>query len=225
MGINEEVFTLPKTPSAFDTFQTTFVTFVAAKWQDVGIPSEDVTKLQTFQQQWTPVHALCANSNTTSVANRAAQKDLMTDYGAEVKDVVRKYIIGNAAVSAEVKSSLNINPRNLARKRKQAPTTCPELHIDASQPGVHIINFRDAGTQGRFAKGKGIAYCDIVYQIDGTAPTLPDDLKLHFTASRKGERIAFATDQKGKEVYYFGRWINDKGQAGGWSDIVSQTIH
>ena len=65
--------------------------------------------------------------------------------------------------------------------------------------------------------------CQVWLKV-GTPAVDPDELKFAGTATASPFEIKFKGEDAGKNVYYWLRWENTRGETGPWSDAVMATV-
>jgi hypothetical protein len=101
------------------------------------------------------------------------------------------------------------------------PTTVPIGQVNTSRRLEHTISFTNE--DGSSAKPFGVHGCQIWYKI-GTPAVDPSELSFMFTDTSSPHIHQFNGEHVGKNVYYWLRWENTRGETGPWSDVVMATI-
>jgi hypothetical protein len=122
------------------------------------------------------------------------------------------------------RAKLQLNVPDTIRTPSPVPVTHPVAQIDVSQPLRHTGEARDEATPNRRAKPKGVHGLEVRYQIGGTEPFDADQMLTLGIFPDSTFVKDFNVADAGKTVYYYMRWVNKRGQAGPWSELMSATI-
>ncbi|MEX2244544.1 MAG: hypothetical protein WD716_11940 [Fimbriimonadaceae bacterium] len=96
--------------------------------------------------------------------------------------------------------------------------------LDTSERFRHTVNFADEGTPTTKGKPFGVAGAELRYAIGATAPVDPDDYTFVAIDTKTPQIWTFEPSEAGQMAHWVARWINTRGEAGPWSDVVSATI-
>jgi hypothetical protein len=192
---------------------------VAANKARLLVSAANEAKLIAQLATWNSTYALTANVNTrtkTATDNKdIAKADLMTTLRNVYAD------IPNSALTTADRNILNLPERSTTKTPAPVPTTKPIAQVDTSNRLVHEVSFTDE--DGSAAKPTGVHGCQIWMKI-GTAAIDPDELKYVGTATASPFEVKFKGEDAGKNVYYWLRWENTRGETGPWSDAVMATV-
>jgi len=104
------------------------------------------------------------------------------------------------------------------------PTTCPLATVDFSVRRQHTLNFTDEASPRSKAKPEGVHGCEIFMKVGGEAPKSASELTYIATDTSTPYVNIFGGDEAGKEIYYWLRWVNTRGECGPWSSTVSAMV-
>ncbi|MCZ8090937.1 hypothetical protein [Flavobacterium sp.] len=121
----------------------------------------------------------------------------------------------------EDRNTLNMPERSTSKTPVPVPTTVPIGQVNTSRRLEHTISFTNE--DGSSAKPFGVHGCQIWYKI-GTPAVDPSELSFMFTDTSSPHIHQFNGEHVGKNVYYWLRWENTRGETGPWSDVVMATI-
>lgn len=149
----------------------------------------------------------------------------------QTKDEIKETLIdGLRAIYADIPASiwtledrntLNVHERSTTRTPVPVPTTIPIGQVDTSRRLEHTISFTNE--DGSLAKPHGVRGCQIWFKV-GEAPIDPSELSYMATDTASPHIYHFNGELAGKNVYYWLRWENNRGEVGPWSDAVMATI-
>lgn len=168
---------------------------------------------------WNTIYPQSQNANTRTksiVENKdIAKENLIKTLRTIFADIPQ------SALTVEDRNTLNLPAKDGSRTPAAVPTTVPIGQVNTNRRLEHTILFtNEDGTQ---AKPTGVRGCQIWYNI-GEAPTDPSQLKFMATDTASPYIYKFSGDDAGKNVYYWLRWENTRGETGPWSDVVMATI-
>ena len=102
------------------------------------------------------------------------------------------------------------------------PSSRPNV---AREPGgglTHVIRLEDAS--GVRAKPDDASAAKVYMKLATTPPANPDELPLINIETRSRFEMTFPGSEIGKTAYYGVRWINNRGEEGPMSIMISGTI-
>ncbi len=67
-------------------------------------------------------------------------------------------------------------------------------------------------------------FCELRYQVGGTAPATPADCNETANISRSHAALQFEPEDRGKAVYLFARWTNRNGKTGPWGGMLTGLV-
>jgi len=168
---------------------------------------------------WNEIFPQSQNDNTKTKTiiqiKDGAKEELMTALRAVYADIPA------SIWTLEDRNTLNVHERSTTRTPAPVPTTVPIGQVDTSRRLEHTISFTNE--DGSLAKPFGVRGCQIWYKI-GTPAVDPSELSFMFTDTSSPHIHQFNGEHVGKNVYYWLRWENTRGETGPWSDVVMATI-
>jgi len=185
----------------------------------LGVSTTNQTTATAQLAAWNAVYPSSQNSNTRTksiVENKdIAKENLMTTLRAIYADIPA------SALTVEDRNTLNIMERSTTRTPVPVPSTKPIAQVDTSNRLEHTISFTDF--DGSAGKPEGVRGCQIWHKI-GEPAIDPSELSYMATDTASPYTYRFAGDVAGKNVYYWLRWENTRGETGPWSDVVMATV-
>lgn len=168
---------------------------------------------------WNEIFPQSQNDNTKTKTiiqiKDGAKEELMTALRAVYADIPA------SIWTLEDRNTLNVHERSTTRTPAPVPTTVPIGQVNTSRRLEHTISFTNE--DGSLAKPFGVRGCQIWYKI-GTPAVDPSELSFMFTDTSSPHIHQFNGEHVGKNVYYWLRWENTRGETGPWSDVVMATI-
>jgi hypothetical protein len=168
---------------------------------------------------WNTTYALTTNADTrtkTATDNKdKAKVDLMTTLRNVYAD------IPNSVLTTTDRNTLNLPEPSKSRTPVPVPASKPIALVDTSNRLTHEVSYTDAA--GNAAKPTGVHGCEIWLRV-GVPALDDDDLTYAGTSTANPFEVKFKGEDAGKNVYYWLRWVNTRGEIGPWSDAVMATV-
>lgn len=214
---------IPRADDAFNAFMTHAYTTINGDLAGYGLVAGDMTAATTAKTAWDASYPAAVTAKADAQAavalkdtDRAAYEDAMRQVFAKV------YAAGIADGSALEGAGMPV--RDTTPTDVPTPTTRPILIIDTSQRFRHTVSFADEGTPTKKAKPFGVAGCELRVTIGATPPVDPDDFTFVAIDTNTPYMNEFDGVDGGSMAHWVARWVNTRGAAGPWSDVVSATI-
>jgi hypothetical protein len=222
----KETYSIPVSPAARFEFQRNAIDLCTTNATAWGVDQARLTRIAPLRTDYEVKHMVTSNRSTQSPAATAARDAAWTLLEPELIDLYNKDILNNDAIPAEFKEALHIHYLGGGGGSKQsaAPTTTPILNLSAEEISVLHVNYADSASPTSHSKPDGVAFCEIWYKVDGTAPLTPDDCDKYCNISRSHDKIVFPPELRGKAIFAYGRWVSKTGKTGPWSGMVSAFI-
>ncbi len=119
---------------------------------------------------------------------------------------------------------MGLNIKQNGHKPVPVPTSCPVGNVDFSVRLKHTINYTDEATPRSKAKPAGVHGCKVWTKIDGSAPVEASELDYLATNTSSPFSTTFEGKNAAKNVYYWLRWVNTRGEPGPWSRNISAMV-
>ncbi len=192
---------------------------VSANATRLLVSSGNQTLLTNQLASWKAAYALTTNIDTrtrTAIDNKdKAKVDLMDTLRNVYND------IPESVFTTADRNTLNIPKRSDTRTPVPVPSTKPIVQVDTSNRLMHEISFTDEN--GSAAKPAGVHSCQVWLKV-GSAAIDPSELSFAGSATASSFELKFKGEDAGKNVYYWLRWENTRGETGPWSDAVMATV-
>ncbi len=138
----------------------------------------------------------------------------------------------DSSLTDEDKRALGIYPDEATPEQAKLPTGVlagtlgyPELAVQSSPNGGHVIRYRDPVTQSK-AKPKGVSHF-LLYGAIGAKPRMPrTHARFMYPYTKRPFEVMYPMDcgLEGLYVTYYGRWLTTRGAMSPWSPGVSKII-
>lgn len=188
-----------------------------------GLMASDAATIATSYTLFNTALNLVLNPATktrATVADKNAKKLAMLATLRQYAQVIKR----NLGVTNEAKVALGLTIDDTGRAPVPAPTTLPVLNVVNTVPLRQAVDFRDITTPDRRAKPAGVKAMMLVQAIGTTPPADPGALPTYALATKQPYVVAFNPGDRGKNAYYFGRWITAAGLTGPWSAMAELII-
>lgn len=220
MANNSDVF--PSQDAKFDDFQIDFADTVTTNAVAWGINAGEITSLTTAQSPWTDTWAVARNKDNRTRSQINAKVTARHSYEAFLRPFIQVRIQGNPLMTDADRLACGVKPRDKVRTRVPVPSGVPELTALPGTGNSMVLYFNppkagDGSTQR--GKPKGVSGMLLAAQFGGTEPKGPDECTYRIILTRSPKRISFDPSQAGQTIYFFGCWINAKGEQGTWTTV------
>lgn len=223
--MSKETYSIPTGPTARFDFQRNAIetcTLNAEAWE---ISTERLTKLIPTRADYESKYAIANNPSTQSPAATAAREAAWSVHALGLVDLYDHDILNNEAIPASGKDMLHVHSTYTGGSTPAAaPTTTPVVTLAAEKISVLYVIYSDSATPALHSKPDNVAFCELVYKVDGPAPTVPAECPERANIGRSHEAVVFTPAQRGKTVYAFSRWVNRNGKFGPWSGMVTAIV-
>lgn len=109
-----------------------------------------------------------------------------------------------------------------SRSTVPAPSSAPLVHILTPALCQHVIMFTHSGARG--SQPVGSSGAEIYIAVCEQPPVDQKAFRFAAWATRSPHVLQFSEADAGRTAHYRLRWINAKGEAGPWSDMVTAVI-
>jgi len=222
--MSQETFSIPSGPTAQREFAANAVKLITPKAKDWDVPDERVTKLTASFASYDAFYAVTINPTTRSPAATTARNAAWEVVKVDLNDVYKHYLLNNDAIIPADKEALHIHESASGSTITPAPTTTPLVTLTSEEIGALRVVYSDSSAPGTHYKPDNVAFCELWYQIGGTAPATPTECNESANISRSHSPLQFDPEYRGKAVYAFARWVNRNGKTGPWSGIVTALV-
>jgi len=222
--MSQETFSISSGPNAQHEFAANAVKLVTPKAKEWGVPDALVTKLTASFTNYDAKYVITSNPSTRSPAATTARNTAWEVVKADLNDLYKHYLLNNDAITPDEKDALHINESAGGGVSTPAPNTMPIVALASEEIGALRVIYSDSSVPGTHYKPDNVAFCELRYQIGGTAPATPADCNNSANISRSHAAIQFEPQDRGKAVYLFARWVNRNGKTGPWSGILTGLV-
>lgn len=221
--MSQEIYSIPKSPSARYEFEQNAIDMASGHATEWVIPERLITNLTSLRTTYEAKYSVASNRNTQSPSATIARDAAWEPLEAELINLYNHYLLNNDVISASDKDALFIHTNTGGGSPIPAPTSTPVISLLSKEISVLHVVYADSSIPAKHAKPYGVAFCELVYNID-TVPATPDDCSEKATINRSNQTLVFTENQRGKKIYVFARWMNQNGKSGPWSNMTSALI-
>jgi hypothetical protein len=187
-----------------------------------SVPSPQLT-LETPLDGFETAFANFADPNYGKV-DMERKKDTRKVVERAFRVYVQAYLVQNPAVSDEDRVAMGIPVYKTTKSKRPLPETVPELEVDTGTPRRHKVHYRDKGS-GRRGKPEGVAGIEIRWAILDHYPAHINELTNSSFDTASPWVNEFDESNRGKKVYYCGRWeVPVEGGKGPFGEIVEAIV-
>ena len=222
--MSQETFSIPFGPSVQHEFAANAVKLVTAKAKEWDVPDAMVTKLTASFTNYDAKYATTSNPITRSPAATTARNTAWEVVKADLNDLYKHYLLNNDAITPDEKEALYINESAGGGAVTPAPSTMPIVVLTSEGSGALHVIYSDSSAPGTHYKPDNVVFCELRYQVGGTAPATPADCNETANITRSHAALQFEFQDRGKTVYLFARWVNRNGKTGPWSNMQTGLV-
>ena len=184
----------------------------------LNVSDTDGDEASRLLGDWNIVYRKSIDANASTSVIKGEKNRLRTD----ITDILRTIYdnIPKRNLTPADRGVLHLKERSRPQD-SPVPTTAPEGSVNTSQRLRHTISFHNTGSEGR-AKPKGVRGCQIWYNTTADAGQAGLTFLALDTASPY--TVSWGDDKVGKNIYYWLRWENTRGEEGPWSEVLMATV-
>jgi hypothetical protein len=213
---------IPSSDEKFLEWSKNLYAYALANFTRWSVPTPQ-TELQALLTAHEAAFEAAKNPNRGKV-DILAKNETRDALKKKIRVYVKAYLINNPAVTDEDKAAMGLPIYKTGRSPIQVPETVPELTVDTGTPRRHKVYYRDKGSKRR-GKPPHVAGIEIRHAILDHYPASENEL----INSDFDTASPFVKDydeaERGKRVYYCGRWeIPKEGGKGPFGEIVEAIV-
>jgi hypothetical protein len=214
---------MPSNNEQFLAWVNTFLATLQPLLEQLGFPPATYELLvalkNTFATALSATEAAATRTSTKIKARNAARKALEQT----LRQAIREYLTYNHLLTDEQRDALGLPIHDGKPTPVPVPTTTIEAKVSLPAPATIDIHFHDAESEHR-AKPMGVHGAEFRYAILDEPPVDWSQLSQSEFATRTPLQLVFSGYDRGKTLYFSGRWENSRGEKGPWNDIQSVII-
>ena len=215
---------IPQNDAEFNLWQDSFTSIIEPNLTLWGINADDFKALKAGQTIWITAFAKASNKQNRTRADVQSKVDARDAFEKTLRQFVAQWLAKNPKVLNSDRERMGLNVKQGGHKPVPMPTTCPVGNVDFSVRLQHSIHYADEATPRSKAKPAGVHGCEIWSKLDGTAPLDANELDYLGTNTSSPFSITFEGKNAAKNVYYWLRWVNKRGEAGPWSKGITAMV-
>ena len=213
---------IPKSFSGLADFLTNFLNVVSDAQVRFGIDAAKLAALQLVINNYLSANTIAKQASATKsditnrqVCAKAAVAALRKFFNSELRY--------NDAVTDPDRTDMHIPIPDTTPTPVPVPTTHPVFSPDRADTLRIVLNFKD-NQKPKKGKPEGVHGCEIIWAVLDTPPAGIEDLNNSAFTTKASHIFTFNVSQRGKEMYFRGRWENTKGEKGPWGDLQDTII-
>lgn len=215
---------IPQNDAEFNLWQLSLTEIIEPNLTLWSIPADDFTALKAFQAIWITAFAKASNKQNRTRADVQAKVDAREQFTTRIRQFVAQWLTNNPKVPNSDRERMGLNIKQNGHKPVPVPTSCPVGNVDFSVRLKHTINYADEATPRSKAKPAGVHGCEVWTKIDGSAPVEASELDYLATNTSSPFSTTFEGKNAAKNVYYWLRWVNTRGEPGPWSRNINAMV-
>lgn len=215
---------IPSTDTDLANWADNFNTLLTASPPTYGLVAGDATAVNTVVVGYLDAYAASIAPTTRTPVTISAKDDAKILMLATVRPFAQNISLNQGIISSD-KIAIGVNPRTNTSTKIPIPTTYPVLTIPTALNLGHVLRYRDQLSEPT-VKAKPFGATALQLFATASATVIADQTLLAYNANltKSPATVLWEAGDVGKTAYYAARWVNEKGQQGPWSAIISATI-
>lgn len=214
---------IPSKLASLGLWATNFSSLITASPTTYGLTAPNASAISSAVSPFTAALAVSTNLSTRTRATVAATQSAKAAMLAVVRPFAQT-VSRNSGVTPEHKAALGVNTRTNTPSPIPAPSTNPIISVISAAPLEQTVRASDSTTPDKRAKPFGALGMLLYGKASLTPITNIDELPVVQIVTKQPIKVAFDSADRGKTMYYYGRWYNRKGQLGPASSIASFVV-
>ncbi|MBI4723051.1 MAG: hypothetical protein HY769_08705 [Candidatus Stahlbacteria bacterium] len=213
---------IPARDAEFEEWFKIFKTHLPVIGGIVGLPAAIITKVTTEYATWKTGYDAYLLLLNQMIGATATKNNRRGTSESAIRDAVN-LLQPNPAVTDDNRGLLGITIRDTEPSPIGAPTDTSGISIDFADRLRHTVHWGPNPMNER-ENGKpiGVYSAEIRMKVD-TMPTGPEDMEF-VAIDTRSPYVANMQDMAGKIVYWRVRYLNNKGEPGPWSEVISAEV-
>lgn len=214
---------IPARDQDLAAWATNFESAIDTEYASYGLSSGQATAYTTAQADFVTKLATATDPATrtkVTVAAKDTSKALLVGLSRSYAMIAQAY----PAITPSLLATAGLTVRSTVPTPIPAPVTVPLLSLLASLGQVVTLGYADSATPSAKKKPFGAIALQLVGKVSSTPLTDPDAVPTLKTVGRWPVSIQFTSDDIGKTVYIWGRWVTRKGLVGPWSSLCTAIV-
>ncbi|MDR2177476.1 MAG: hypothetical protein LBP20_05475 [Treponema sp.] len=213
---------IPGPDNEFLEFANTFTAAAEDQAADLGIPADTITALKAKRTAFDTAYQTCQKPGKSRL-DVAAKNEARKTLEHAIRHIKKAYIDPNEALSAAKREAFGLPPKDPVRSVIPPPDFAVGLTVKPREARQLEIE-RVVAESGETATPYGMDGAILYEKVGGEAPAAPEELNQSMILKRHKTIRVYSETERGKPVYYAGRWQNEKGEKGPWGNIVQAII-
>ncbi|MDR2359209.1 MAG: hypothetical protein LBD87_05360 [Prevotellaceae bacterium] len=214
---------LPSNVLAFQNLVHIIYAYATANCARWNVPIAAVAALDPLIAAFDAAVAVSENPDTRTSAAIKKRDEARAALEAVLRPFIQGHLEHNPSVTGDDLIAMGLPVHDKKPTPSPDPTGEPELTFSLPAPAVMEFHFRNKDETGH-AKGKGIHGLEFRWVIADAAPVDWSELTHSEFATHTPLRLSFTGYDRGKTIYFAGRWENNAGSKGPWTEIQNAII-
>ncbi|MBX7169733.1 MAG: hypothetical protein K1X72_02175 [Pyrinomonadaceae bacterium] len=213
---------IPSDDQSFIEFLFNFIGKIDGNEEFYGLTAEEFADLKTGKDTFVASYSQSAADKIKASTSAQKKNDDRKMIEGKTRSLIQR-IQKSPNVTDTHRADLRITIRSTTRTPASVPSSRPIVEVDTSHPLRHTVNFYDNVLPGK-AKPAGVKGAEVWVKIGGEPTLNEEDYRYLATDTATPYLAVHKPENVGKQAHYLLRWVNSKGEAGAWSNVVSATI-
>ncbi|GHT24909.1 hypothetical protein FACS189430_10710 [Bacteroidia bacterium] len=212
---------IPRSDRKFNSWAIVLLRYIGFHSAEWDVPADAFTALQSMLDPWTEALSNAENPEMRTKAVVDAKNALRKAFVAEIRRVVKAYIIYNPAVSDSDRDNMGLPVHDTTPTPIPVPQESPIVEVDFSSHQQHLVTVKSIAGRAKPSAAHGF---ELWGKVGTPAPTTDSDFRYVGFATKSPFTVHYELSEVGTTVFYRAHWVNAKNEAGPWGDIVNALI-
>jgi hypothetical protein len=220
---------VPRREKEFKHWSDNFITKLGEIITESLMPIETYRVLVRLHDDYNSKYKFSETPETRTSATVLARQEARTVYEKELRLAVKAYLNYSPNLTNKQRNLLGLNIHKTDRTPIGLPTEPPSMKVKVRTTAQLIVQFQqqrpgEKDPKRSLAKPYGMDGAIIKYDVLPEKPADHTEFRRHVFATRTPYIMNFPMVERSKTAYFVIAWVNEKGEVGPYSSVVSEII-
>ncbi|MDR0686044.1 MAG: hypothetical protein LBF79_01090 [Dysgonamonadaceae bacterium] len=220
---------IPGSEKGFKLWADNFIDNLSSLGAEDLMPAATYQELVRLHDDYNKKYRISEDKETRTSSTVLARQEARKICEKEIRFVVRTYLIYNPNVTNAQRELMGLPIHKTDRTPIGVPAESPSMKLKVMSAGQLAVEFKaqkagDIEGKKSNAKPYGMDGAQIVYDVLPEPPIDHAKFTRQHLATRTPYRVYFPAVERGKTAYFAIAWVNEKGEVGPFSQILSEII-
>lgn len=220
---------VPGTEKGFFDWQLNFYSILILNLVKWKIPEDATKDVNEKKDKYDPAYD-AANEGKKKVRTAQqvkAKNDATLDYKKSLRKFVREWIAFNSNITDNERLAFQVTVQDTVRTPSGAPKGVPDMFLEPlNSSSIKVTVRQNPDSDGRSKRGRpaDASGFELAVWIGPNPPANGDACLDRRLFTRSPKELQFKSEDVGKVVTFFARWIGKKQQTGKWSQCIQEVV-